>query len=183
MKKELTKKINEFLLMEAGLQRVGNAPGFKFSYLVAQNIKILTAELEVIKAKGAKCDEMVNIEGEIRKLQVKFAKKDKTGEPIVIIEEKGEYTLQRYDIPENQMDAFMEERNALSNTKKYKDAIKKQDSIDEEYQKFIKEESATISLYEIPDSCVPLTFFDREEHVPALKAFVFSCMDIIGSPE
>jgi len=183
MKRDITKKIKEFLDMEIGLQRVSDAPGFKFSISVAQNIKILSAELEVIKTKGSKCEEWTKEEMEINKIQVKYAKKDIGGNPVIITEPYGEYFLHKYDILEDKAKEFREEYEALTSLKRHKDAMKKQKEIEEQYNKFITEEEITISLHEIPDSCVPLAYFDCEEHVPALKAFVSSCIDIIGSSE
>ena len=179
MEKSLTKKAIELFQMQDALKKVSEAPGFKFQILIAKNIKALENELELIREKSKPCPEFEKAQEAVEELKKSFANRDKEGNPIIIQEKVGEQILNRYDLTDEKLAELETAHDAFWKEENWAEARAKQDVIYAEYDTFIKNEDIVVTLFTIPESCVPEDYFNKEQNTAKLKYFIGVCMDLV----
>lgn len=178
MKKELTKKVIDFFNIEAALNVVANAPGFKFQMILALNQKVIKETLDAIREKAKNTSEFEEVMRLANEIQRKFAKKDKDGNPIIITETRDDRTIQRYDISDDDLTNFNEEFATFWTDKKNLKAKEDQDAVFKEYDEYIQNNDLTVSLNIFPESSIPNDYFDLFDHVIELRYFINTCSEL-----
>lgn len=179
MEKSLTKKAIDFFNIEAAMNGVSNAPGFKFQILIAKNTKVLKDELDIIREKSKICPEFEAVQEKTKELQKSFANKEKNGEPKIISEHINGRMSQRYDVSEEKLPELEKAFAEFWELEENKIAREKQEQIYRDYEEYLKNEDITLRLFTIPSSCAPEEFFIKEENMEKLQYFVNTCFELI----
>jgi hypothetical protein len=172
-KTTVTKKLIEFLQIEGTLKEIVKAPGVRFRVIVAKNLKILSSELEPVKARGKLTPEFEKVLKAYDKLKEEYTLKTSDGKPQRSEDGRG-YIIdpEKKDALQNMITRFWEDKD--------NDRLREeQNVIRDEYEKFLVEEDQTMELYLIPDGCIPEEYFEKEENTKALGYFVQWCSDLI----
>lgn len=178
MEKKITKKAIEFFQMEDAMSQVSNAPGFKFQILLAKNLKVLKAEVDLIREKSKFCDEFAAADKLAEEIKRKYSNRDAKGEPIILSEYQNGQMVSKYDIPADKNEEFEKEIIAFWEAPEPLEAKNKQEAIFKEYDKFLKEEDITLELFTIPTSCIPVEYFDKDTNIPVMQYFVSTSMEL-----
>lgn len=147
--KDVVTKGDLFRIRE-GLKSLDEYRGLKFAYAVAKNLRFVESELKLVEGVNKWSKEYTAYQEERQKITLKFAEKDKQGNPIVLGQSpNGDMRIKLTDAA-----ACNKETEALE--EKHADLIKEQEKKDEEFKEYLKE-PAEVKFYIIPKKLVPST--------------------------
>lgn len=178
MKKELTKKVIDFFNIEAALNAVSNAPGFKFQVILALNQKVIKETLDVIKEKAKNTPEFEEITKLADEIKKRYAKKDKDGNPIIIADNMNGRLVHKYDISDESLKKFEKELEKFWKEEKNNKIKEDQEKIFKDYEEYVTKEMLTVTLITFPESAIPNEYFSKPENAEQLHYFTNACLDL-----
>lgn len=137
-------KKKDVIKLYNALNSINGLKGVKFNYAVAKNKRILENERGAMEKALEQSDEFKKYESERVELCIKYAEKDKKGNPVMV--------NNNYKIEEKKEKTFEKEFEKLQ--KEHKSSIKEREKQFEEYNKLL-EEKVEIKLHKIKEEDIP----------------------------
>jgi len=106
-------KNNELMMIRDLLTRLNGVPSMKLAYASAKTIVKINNELRDLDMIQAPDEEFRAFQGVLEEVKKKWARKRKNGEPATRIDRIGNQSVEVYDIPEEDMQAYKDEAEAL----------------------------------------------------------------------